>query len=270
MASLSTQYLFTSASLLLWTCCCIHHGKAEAPPDLEVAEAEVELLSHLDSALKIQLSMSEHSIWNASMTPSTLLCIDDMMEELFIQPPFFGDKCGISISYDANDGSGFENDTEDSIIQPKVASEVFCNDTCHSTFISAYNACGVFNNAIGRQVKNVLGGLCIVSDEKEVCLEILTRFAPDPQLTSCLVGKDCSRTCKQKAEETSAELGCCLRTEGRLGSEISELLTDCNIQRSQMCKETVIQEFTTDTAEAISSFTFTVIPCFVVASLYFH
>ena len=237
--------------LLLLALTSFNYGNAEIS-DLDVADIGVDLISHLGSALEFQLSPDELTAWNATITEARLECIGETIKENLYTA---NSQCSVSVSeskISADEGSGWEDDAEGSAIPPEVLSRMFCNDACHSIFMLAYDSCGLFESDAGKEVKNVLGGLCATVKEKEVCLEVVTKFEPDSELLNCMTEEGCSRSCKLSAEKTITELGCCLRADGAFGSDVTKLLNGCGLQGSQGCKEMITEDLITNKAVATS------------------
>ena len=228
---------------------------------LDLPEIALEVFSLLNSALELQLSSTELSGWSISLTEEQLVCMDEMIKDMAIKPE--AEMCieevllnNVHVDGDLEtSGSGWEDDEEEVYnISMQLLSEVFCNEYCEKTFIPVYKMCGAGVFTIDapidvQVVDSVLEGLCKTNENNELCIDVLMRLNIS-EAQSCVVDKGCSITCKKRFEQLSDELGCCLRTDGDVGSKLTKLLSNCGLSIDKKCKEDPINIIITDAAAA--------------------
>ena len=208
---ISRKPYFFAAPLIF---CCLTYCAASNTPDL--SDIAVDVISHLEPALRLLLSAEELVGWNESVTEQHPMCIDSEVKELFTSNT--QSECVASLeelfehepvatsgdSDDLDAGSGSDDDAETFSIS--ALSKVFCNQACGSLLFSAYSTCGLFDGTVGKQLNDIL---CRKTSKDELCLEVLAGPSFPTVLTNCTTEKGCGDSCKEGLEQVSHDFGYC-------------------------------------------------------------
>ena len=214
---------------------------ANARNSADLPEIALEVLAYVNSALELQLSPSELSRWNLTITTQATTCVDETVKDLATKLDY--EECNRQVLANVDDayldmemsGSGWEDDQASSVSTDALG-KVFCNDSCQNIFMLAYEVCGLFttDKEGSKTVHNVIEGLCNTNGNNQLCLDVVMRFKYP---SDCVFEQDCSGSCKHSLGLLPDELGCCLRKEGAVTSELTMMLSNCDLSIEGICKE---------------------------------